>query len=135
MGQYYVIANITKKEFIDPGIFDEGVKLLEFGSDGRGAMTALAVLLANSNGRGGGDLDLDEEQARESLARGVYPGHWAGDQIVIAGDYAEKTDPGEHFDEIIYNLCDESGSSFRDISQDAKWLICQDPYIAARYKE
>ena len=31
MGQYYVIANLDKKEFLNPHKFGDGVKLMEFG--------------------------------------------------------------------------------------------------------
>ena len=49
-------------------------------------MLGLAILLADGNNRGGGDL------------RSEHPiiGSWAGDRIVIAGDYA---DPGKHLTE------------------------------------
>ena len=56
MGQYYVIANITKKEYINPSHLGSGVKLMEFAMDGQSAMTGLAILLASSNGQGGGDI-------------------------------------------------------------------------------
>jgi len=81
MGQYYIIVNLDKKQFIDPCKFGDGWKLIEFADSTPGTMTALAVLLANGNGRGGGDLDSNDP----------IIGSWAGDRIVIAGDYA---DPG-----------------------------------------
>ena len=43
--------------------------------------TALFLLLANSNGRGGGDVDDH-----------ALIGAWSGDRIVIQGDYAEEGD-------------------------------------------
>ena len=82
MGQYYKIANIDKKQFINPHTFGDGVKLMELACSGNGTLTALAVLLASSNGKGGGDLHMDER----SPWFGV-PGSWAGDRIVVAGDY------------------------------------------------
>jgi hypothetical protein len=48
----------------------------------RSTATALFLLLANSNGRGGGDARPHD-----------LIGHWAGDRILIQGDYAEKGDP------------------------------------------
>jgi len=82
MGQYYVIVNLDKKQYIHPHKFGDGMKLLEFADSTPGTMTALAVLLADGNGRGGGDLDSEN----------LIIGSWAGDRIVIAGDYA---DPGK----------------------------------------
>lgn len=87
MGQYHYIINLTKKEYLHPHYFDDGLKLLEFGASGNGTMLALAVLLSNSLNRGGGDLYSDATD---------WYGRWAGDRIVIAGDYAEPGDPAEH---------------------------------------
>lgn len=102
MGQYYVIANITKHEFIDPYAFGSGVKLMEFGMDGQSAMSGLAVLLASSNGMGGGDLHLPVTSKFTHV-----PGRWAGDRIVIAGDYDDVPDsPGY----MVYTRCGEASA-------------------------
>ena len=85
MGQYYIIANIDKEEYIKPSEFGDGLKLMEFGCTGIGTTTALVVLLSSGNGRGGGDLHTEDP----------YIGHWAGDRIVIAGDYADNDFIGE----------------------------------------
>jgi len=79
MGQYYLIANIDKKEYIHPHKFDDGMKLMEFGQSCSGTLTGLTILLADGNGRGGGDIDSDDP----------IIGSWAGDRIVITGDYAD----------------------------------------------
>lgn len=78
MGQYYFIVNIDKKEFLYPHILGDGLKLWEICAGG-GTSMALTALLADGNGRGGGDLK-------------GYPlvGSWCGDRIVVAGDYADK---------------------------------------------
>jgi len=75
MGHYHEIYNVDKKEF-----FGEG-KLLENIGYVKSNSTALFLLLANSNGRGGGDA---EDHA--------WIGRWAGDRIVIQGDYANEND-------------------------------------------
>lgn len=138
MGQYYKIVNLTKREYLDPSHFGEGCKLKEFACNARASLTALAVLLANSNGRGGGDYnDVPETMA-------VKPGRWAGDRIVVAGDYAEATDPGEFCGGVnLYTLCSDKnpntslegaeGSAFRDISREALDLIQLDPYVKEWY--
>ena len=81
MGQYHKVYNIDKKEYIHPHKIDNGLKLLEQIGWINSTSTALFLLLANSNGRGGGDAE-------------DHPaiGRWAGDRIVIQGDYAEETD-------------------------------------------
>jgi len=79
MGQYYLIVNLDKREYLYPHRFGDGLKLTEFGCSSNGTMTALAILLADGNGRGGGDLETDNP----------IIGSWAGDRIVAAGDYAD----------------------------------------------
>jgi hypothetical protein len=79
MGQYYLIVNLDKKEYLRPHAFGDGAKLLEFGASANGAMTGLSILLADGNGRGGGDLH----------SKNPIIGSWAGDRIVITGDYAD----------------------------------------------
>jgi hypothetical protein len=78
MGQFYVIVNLTKGEYLRPPSAE--AKLLEFAVMPNGIMAALAVLLASGNGRGGGDLRSDA-----SLI-----GSWAGDRIVVAGSYGDR---------------------------------------------
>jgi hypothetical protein len=80
MGQYYMVVNLDKKQYIRPLAFGDGSKLLEFGCSAGSTMTALALLLASGNGRGGGD--------HPSTAPPV--GSWAGDRIVVAGDYGDN---------------------------------------------
>lgn len=90
MGQYHSIYNITKKEFITPHALGDGAKLLEW--HGGFTTLGLAVLLSNSNGRGGGDLyNLDNKNLQALID--TVSGRWAGDRIVVQGDYVEKTDP------------------------------------------
>lgn len=79
MGQYYRIVNLDKQQYIKPHDFGDGAKLMEFGLSGDGTMAAVAVLLADGNGRGGGDI-----RSSDPLV-----GSWAGDRIVITGDYAD----------------------------------------------
>jgi len=79
MGQYYLTVNLDKGEYLDPHKFGDGLKLLEFGDSASGTMTGLATLLADGNGRGGGDLRSENPVI----------GSWKGDRIVVAGDYAD----------------------------------------------
>ena len=112
MGQYHFICNLDRKEFLHPHRMGDGLKLLEFGSSGDGTMTGLAILLATSNGRGGGDLMLDTDKRGDLLAEYVV-GRWAGDRIAIIGDYHEPTDVPGFTDKIVaetggYNPAAES---------------------------
>ena len=100
MGQYHVIVNIDKREYLNPYSFGQGEKLMEFLWDGgyHHAMGALGILLSNSPGRGGGDLQSSDRE---------FYGRWAGDRIVVAGDYANLSDPGESEanEATLYTLC------------------------------
>lgn len=83
MGQYHKVYNVDKREYIEPHNINNGLKLVEQIGGEHTSSTALFLLLANSNGRGGGDVEDHE-----------FIGRWAGDRIVVQGDYAEPGDPG-----------------------------------------
>lgn len=82
MGQYYVIINIDKRQYLDPHKFGDSLKLMEFACSAEGVLCGLAVLLVDGNGRGSGDLGSEEPVV----------GSWAGNRVVIAGAYG---DPGK----------------------------------------
>ena len=69
MGQYYQLCNIDRQQLLHPHSLDDGLKLMEFGMSSMGTLSALAGLLT-----------LDKQQK----------GPWAGDRIVITGDYADE---------------------------------------------
>ena len=85
MGQGHKVFNHTKREFLNPHTFNDGYKLCEFGAGGS-TMEGLSILLAVSNGRGGGDF-----YSSHPLAKAII-GRWGGDSISIIGDYAEDDD-------------------------------------------
>lgn len=81
MGQYHTLVNLTKQEYIHGHKIGNGAKLVEqIGWEGS-TSSALFLLIACSNGRGGGDVDHHD-----------LVGHWAGDKIAVIGDYAEADD-------------------------------------------
>ena len=118
MGQYYKIVNVKKREYINPHMFDEGLKLMEFGMSAGGSLTALAVLLSNGNGRGGGDLNSDNP----------IVGSWAGDPIVVAGDYGDdgKFLPADKQDTTLYRVAEEEGT---DISAKVLDALMEDRWF------
>ena len=96
MGQYHVVVNLDKKEYLYSHDFGDGLKLREFGESAGGMMTGLAYLLAVSNGRGGGDVHSSDP----------IIGSWGGDRIAIVGDYAADTDlPAEYEASTIFDRC------------------------------
>ncbi len=83
MGQYHYVLNVDKKEFVHAHDIENDLKLMEQVGHLRSTSTALFLLLSNSNGRGGGDAPHH-----------VMVGRWAGDRIVVQGDYAKPDDQG-----------------------------------------
>jgi hypothetical protein len=102
MGQYHKVYNVDKREMIHGHHIHNGLKLVEQIGHDRSTSTALFLLLANSNGRGGGDVEDHE-----------FIGRWAGDRIVVQGDYAEAGDQG-----YIYNP-----EEYIDISSDVDHML------------
>ena len=109
MGQYYKVVNKTKKEFLDPHSFGHGAKLMEFVCDAEGMLQSLAILLAEGNGRGGGDFSSDNPLI----------GSWSGDEITIVGDYADSG---------LYDIA----KTYKDIGNDAYNMLLEDDYLKER---
>jgi len=162
MGQYYYAINIDKKQYLHPHKCGDGLKLLEFGLSSCGTMACLAILLADGNGRGGGDLmgpkceacngtgyELRKDgKPRQSKGMPVFckfckgtrhmpppeiVGSWAGDRIVIAGDYADdgKFLPADLPDDVRSktNLQAWAIDHFEDVSVEAMKALANDRWI------
>lgn len=107
MGQYWRIVNVDKMEYLDPYKLGSGAKLWEQLAN-VAPSKALMILVANMpEPRGGGDLGSGHE--------GIV-GRWAGDRIIMVGDYAEKGDHPKIKTEKIYAQCGEGGK-YADISE------------------
>ncbi len=78
MGQYFRLVNLDKKEFIDPWAIGGVAKLWEWCVNNQAGV--IPFLLRKSNEGGGGDISKDYYAA----------GRWAGDRIVLVGDYDES---------------------------------------------
>ena len=82
MGQYHVLVNYDKKEVVEPyGIGLGGKQVEQLGAFKGTIADAMYLLVMTSPARGGGDLPLT----------GVS-GRWAGDRVMIVGDYTEDSD-------------------------------------------
>jgi hypothetical protein len=178
MGQYYVAANLDKKEFLSPHACGDGAKLMEIALSTMSTMSCLAILLCDGNGRGGGDLygatclkckghgsfgDFGDEDYRvcescKGTRREPAPeivGSWAGDRIVLAGDYADgkrfvSDDDQKLYTERaladgqapsdanrnvnLYHAIDEE-SGWKDVSLAAMRALALDPYVRQQFKE
>jgi len=139
MGQYYKIVNLDKKQYIVPHACNDGAKLMEFGLSSLGTMSCLAILLANGNGRGGGDLHSQDP----------IIGSWAGDRIVITGDYADKGGKGcfvpkgagpieydgkEYEEYTLYTLADTE-FGWEDVSIPTMRALAEDSYVRQQFEE
>lgn len=98
MGQYFIVANLDKKQYLHPHRFGDGLKFREFAYSARGTMTALAYLLDHGYYADG-----------ESVL-----GSWAGDRIVIVGDYDEIANPS--YQEIIRTFEEISEKVRKDVN-------------------
>jgi hypothetical protein len=100
-------------------MFGDGLKLMEFALSTSGVLSGLAILLADGNGRGGGDLNSDRP----------IVGSWAGDPIVIAGDYADngKFLPADKQDVNLHNVAENEG---KDISAKVIEALLDDTHFA-----
>jgi len=76
-------------------------------------MAGLAVLLADGNGRGGGDLRSENP----------IIGSWAGDRVVIAGDYADEGNWG--VEGSLYAVSED----WEDISDKVIEALSDDSYL------
>lgn len=122
MGQYYKIVNVKKKQYITPHTFGDGAKLMEFSMSANGVLAGLAILLADGNGRGGGDLNSENE----------IVGSWAGDNIVVAGDYADQGKFVKTTDQNLYEVCIAEGE---DISLKVLDALCDDRYFFEEFRK
>ena len=112
MGQYFLIVNTTKKEYLHPHRFGEGLKFMEFTLDGAGIMHGLAHLLAQSSE--GVAIDNPE-----------ITGRWIGDHVVIVGDYDESG---------VFDEAYES-NDYHDISQAVIQHIGRDSYVQSELSQ
>lgn len=110
MGQYYKIANIDANEYLNPHAFNDGAKLMEFGSSAYGVLSAMVLMLFAS------------AEAR---------GPWAGSRIVVTGDYADEGRfvPAELADRNLYDYCYDEDGPYTNVSAQAKELgkACLEP--------
>lgn len=104
MGQYHKLYNLDRKEYVHAHRIGNGLKLMEQAGHKKSTSTALLLLIANSNGRGGGDAV-------------PHPliGSWAGDRVLVQGDYAQEGDKAFVSEEVL--------EEFKDISADVKSML------------
>lgn len=97
MGQYFYIVNLDKREYLDPLEIGCGMKLWEIAANP--CLNVLALLLRQSSEGGGGDIRKPYASA----------GRWAGDRLVIVGDYDESK---------IFNACEKG--EYREVTPEIR---------------
>lgn len=122
MGQYHILINIDRREYVNPHTLGKGLKLREQGFARYGIHQALLMLLAASNHNGSGDFRLDDLLIRS----------WAGDRIAIIGDQDIELVPGTR---LFYNDIEER---YKDISFDVASIVEQEfniPFVGNSWRD
>lgn len=81
MGQYHKVLNLDKHEVVDPYGLGLGAKQYEQTGVEASLSDAIYLLVMTSPNRGGGDWPLTD-----------VSGRWAGDRVIVLGDYTAKND-------------------------------------------
>jgi hypothetical protein len=91
MGQYFKAVNLDKKEYVCPWCLSGGAKLWEWSANTQGSIFTL--LLRKSSEGGGGDFHgyhNGHDEGTPVLHPDAIAGRWAGDRVVLLGDYDES---------------------------------------------
>lgn len=102
MSEYFRIVNLDKKEWLDPLKLGDSLKVTDLIYTQYGAMSALGILLVKSTWAYSGEWPSK-----------IF-GAWAGDRIVIIGDYDES------------KLYEQLETEYKDISLDALRAMATD---------
>jgi hypothetical protein len=143
MGQYWVLVNLDKKEYVNQYNVGCGAKLYEQLANAGVGQAMVILCAAMPEARGGGDFDLEENwhgpertfpeyngspgpmpEDYSTIARRTI-GRWAGDRIALVGDYAEDTDLPKRFTASkIWEKCNpDAKNGYTDVSEDVARVI------------
>ena len=109
MGQYHILVNLDKQEWVDPLGLGLGLKQYEQTGCEASLSDAMYLLMMSSPASGGGDFKMVE---------GVN-GRWCGDKVVVVGDYTpENGIPG--YEGNANALYEKAQATFVDITQSVR---------------
>lgn len=106
MGQYLLIVNLDKKEWLNPQRCGDGMKVGQVLGPGR-TLKVLGYLLTKSKSNPFRNVAGDEPE---------MTGRWAGDRIAIVGD--SDWGKGAFFDGIFDRATDSKSGEYTEISFD-----------------
>jgi hypothetical protein len=122
VGAYFLVVNPTKRQYLDPGRFDEPVKFSNVLA-GDYCLRALKLLIADCFRREGDS----------------FRGAWLGDPVILASDDTGIPDPGGLITATAVNpgrnLHALAREEFTDISYRALAELCRDPGVAEELAE
>jgi hypothetical protein len=105
MGQYHILVNLDKKQFVSPMGIGLGSKQWEHLYGEPSLSDALYILTMVPESRGGGDL-LNGCSDNSKL---FFVGSWIGNRVAVVGDYTVNKDlPTYPEFGNIYNECQEN---------------------------
>jgi hypothetical protein len=110
MGQYHILVNLDKREFVSPHDLGLGLKQREHNGAFDGTLAdALYFLTMTSPARGGGDYPQTE-----------ISGRWAGDRCIVLGDYTEDSDLPHYIGagSLYEQIGENTHGEWRDISDE-----------------
>jgi hypothetical protein len=80
MAQYFIIVNLTKKQYFSASVFNEGVKR-------SGILRGIHAYALGKLLTYGAESQEENPKWRKGNEHNLWIGAWAGDRIVIAGDH------------------------------------------------
>lgn len=113
MGQYHLLVNVDKREYLNPSSIGLGSKQWEHqsgpGWEICGSLSdAMYILTMTSPNRGGGDMPSHHD----------ISGRWAGDRVMVVGDYTEDEDLPAHF--MASQLYHVAGDTYTEIGAEVR---------------
>jgi len=109
MSQLYILANLDKKQYVNPHNFGGGASLASILGSNPMLSTGLVLLLKQSS--------EPEQGSKRGFDADPLLGSWAGDRITVVSDLDESATYNEAFDE------------WDDISLDLIVMMCKETYM------
>ncbi|MHA1834126.1 MAG: hypothetical protein ACTSV7_09050 [Candidatus Baldrarchaeia archaeon] len=90
MGQYFIIVNLDRMEYIDPvKVKSGGWKIWEICANNISRILAYLLATTNKEGTSLVEWKIDDKEIGWKYKKTNYYGRWCGDKIAVIGDYAK----------------------------------------------